>query len=241
MSSTSPHLVAAPVTEIPAGAVLLDWDGLLCDSEPAWRQCEDQVADRLGGTLTPADRAALLGCSMERTAEILLRSAGLGTGPDAVAGVIGQLRGWLLWQVNGDGIAPCDGARELLAGVAAAGLPAALVTSSPGWLISAMLRRLDMSRAFTVIVCADDVRRLKPHPDPYQEAARLLGIRTWRCAAIEDSPAGVESARAAGCNVIAVPSAGVVINPWLGLAVAGSLRQVTAVRGGLLVATDVPA
>ena len=46
----------------------------------------------------------------------------------------------------------------------------------------------------------------KPHPDPYLTAAALLGADPARCVAIEDSPTGIASARAAGCAVLAVPA-----------------------------------
>jgi beta-phosphoglucomutase-like phosphatase (HAD superfamily) len=50
------------------------------------------------------------------------------------------------------------------------------------------------------------VDEAKPHPAPYLTAARLLGVDIRRCVAIEDSPTGVASARAAGAAVLAVPS-----------------------------------
>ena len=54
------------------------------------------------------------------------------------------------------------------------------------------------------IVTADHVRNGKPHPEPYATGARLLGVEPAACVVIEDAPAGVASARAAGCRVLAV-------------------------------------
>jgi beta-phosphoglucomutase-like phosphatase (HAD superfamily) len=45
----------------------------------------------------------------------------------------------------------------------------------------------------------------KPHPEPYLAAARLVGANPADCIAIEDSPAGVRSATAAGVPTIAIP------------------------------------
>ncbi len=60
---------------------------------------------------------------------------------------------------------------------------------------------------FDAVVAGDEVGNVKPHPEPYLTAARLLGVADpRRCVAIEDSPTGVASARAAGCVVLAVPS-----------------------------------
>jgi mannitol-1-/sugar-/sorbitol-6-phosphatase len=57
-----------------------------------------------------------------------------------------------------------------------------------------------------VLVTADDVARGKPAPDPYLLAAERLGVSPPRCIVVEDAPAGVASARAAGALVIAVAS-----------------------------------
>ena len=48
-------------------------------------------------------------------------------------------------------------------------------------------------------------RHGKPHPEPYLAAARLVGADPADCIAIEDSPAGVRSATAAGVPTIAIP------------------------------------
>ena len=52
----------------------------------------------------------------------------------------------------------------------------------------------------------DEVQHGKPDPEAYLTAAARLGVDPARCLAIEDSPAGVASAEAAGCVVIAVPN-----------------------------------
>ena len=50
--------------------------------------------------------------------------------------------------------------------------------------------------------------RGKPAPDVYLEATRRLGADPERCAAVEDSAAGIRSAAAAGLRVIAIPNPG---------------------------------
>ena len=96
------------------------------------------------------------------------------------------------------------GAAELLAEVAAAGLPYALVTGSLRPFVEAVLAATGFR--FPVTVCGDDVPVTKPDPAPYQLAAKLLDVEPARCVALEDSPNGVASATAAGCLVVAVPS-----------------------------------
>ena len=57
---------------------------------------------------------------------------------------------------------------------------------------------------FGAIVGADTVQECKPSPEPYLEAARRIAIAPDRCVAVEDSPWGLESARAAGMFAIGI-------------------------------------
>jgi len=49
-----------------------------------------------------------------------------------------------------------------------------------------------------ILVTADEVTHGKPHPEPYLTAARRLGLDPGRCLVVEDAPAGIEAAHAAG-------------------------------------------
>ncbi|WP_019616937.1 HAD-IA family hydrolase [Psychromonas ossibalaenae] len=55
-----------------------------------------------------------------------------------------------------------------------------------------------------VMVCAEDVERGKPDPMPFLLAAERLGVQPNECVVFEDSPAGVKSAKEAGCFTIAL-------------------------------------
>jgi mannitol-1-/sugar-/sorbitol-6-phosphatase len=55
-----------------------------------------------------------------------------------------------------------------------------------------------------VLVTADDVERGKPDPEPYARAAAALGVEPASCVVVEDAPAGITAAKAAGMTVIAV-------------------------------------
>jgi sugar-phosphatase len=57
-----------------------------------------------------------------------------------------------------------------------------------------------------VLVTSDDVTQGKPHPEPYLRGAKGLAIRPAECLVIEDAPAGIQSARAAGMTVIGLAS-----------------------------------
>jgi HAD superfamily hydrolase (TIGR01509 family) len=202
-------------------AVLFDMDGLLVDTEPLWFETEIEVMARLGAPWSKEDQKQLLGGSMPNTVRYLLSKA---TKPASPADIERWMTEGMLKRAADGRVEVLPGARELLAEVAAAGIPYALVTSSLRLLAEAVL--LGTGLAFPVTVTGDDVATTKPDPAPYLLAARLLGVDPARCVALEDSPNGTASARAAGCRVVAVPSF-VDIPPAPGLIVARSLRDVT--------------
>ncbi len=221
---TPPHCADARV------AVLFDMDGLLIDSEPLWLEAETAVMARLGGkgsAWTTADQVQLLGGSLDRTVRYLLAKA---TKPASAEVVAEWLMAGIAERVRDRGVPVQPGARELLAEVAAAGLPHALVTSSERRFMDAVLARTGLR--FDALVCAEDVSVTKPDPEPYLLAAKLLGADPARCYALEDSLNGVASAEAAGCRVIAVPSL-VPIEPAPGRAVVRSLLDLRADASGV--------
>lgn len=95
-------------------------------------------------------------------------------------------------------------ARPLVRLVAASGLPAALVTgTSRAEILRVVPARV--RRHFAVLVTGDQVRRGKPHPEPYWLACRRLAQDPRRVAVVENAPFGIASARAAGAGwIIAV-------------------------------------
>jgi HAD superfamily hydrolase (TIGR01509 family) len=182
-------------------AVLFDMDGLLVDTEPLWLETETEVTRRLGAPWTEQDQEALLGGSMERSVSYLLARATRPVPPETVAR---WLIDGMLERTRAGRVVIRPGAREIVAEVAAAGVPYALVTSSQRVFAEAVLDATGLP--FPVTVCGEDVAETKPAPDPYLLAAKLLDVDPENCVALEDSPNGAASAGAAGCRVVAVPS-----------------------------------
>jgi HAD superfamily hydrolase (TIGR01509 family) len=218
---TEPAEPAEPTGPRELQGVLFDMDGLLVDSEPLWFEVECAVMARLDGQWSEADQQALIGGSLPRTVSYLLARAGRPASPEEVG----------RWLVDGmtsllrsRALTVLPGAAELLAELHAAGIPRALVTSSERPIMDAVLRQLGVG--FSATVCADDVTRGKPDPEPYLRAAALLGADPRAGVALEDSPNGVASAEAAGCRLIAVPSL-VPIGARPGRVIAASLSQVS--------------
>ena len=176
-------------------------DGLLVDTEPLWFETEADVMARLGAPWTKQDQEQLLGGSMDNTVGYLLARAARPAPPADVARWMTE--GMLRRAAEGR-VMVRPGARELLAEVAAAGVPHALVTGSQRPFTEAVLASTGFR--FPVTVTGDDVTRTKPDPEPYLLAAKLLDADPEQCVALEDSPNGVASATAAGCHVVAVPT-----------------------------------
>jgi HAD superfamily hydrolase (TIGR01509 family) len=92
----------------------------------------------------------------------------------------------------------------LLRGARREGYPTALATQSHREQARRVLDILGLADEFDVVVTRDDVEHGKPDPELHLLAARELGVRPEECLAIEDSPAGVKAALAAGTEIVAV-------------------------------------
>src|SRR3954469_1047522 len=141
-------------------------DGTLLDSEKIWDVALADTAAWLGGELSPAARMRMGGSSMGRSVAILHADLDVDADPESSAAYLTErtaelFRTDLVWR---------PGARELLTAVRDAAVPAALVTSTHRYLTEIALDTLGRE-LFSVTVCGDEVRRPKPHPDPYLRAA----------------------------------------------------------------------
>lgn len=99
------------------------------------------------------------------------------------------------------------GARELVAACRAAGLRTAVASAADLVKVDASLDAVGFvprSAFFDAVVTADAFERLKPAPDAFLAAAAAVGADPRNCVVIEDAPAGVAAARAAGMRVLGV-------------------------------------
>ncbi len=93
---------------------------------------------------------------------------------------------------------------DILSMIKKDGRSLALVTSSHGEILDAVLPR-ELVLLFDRIVAGDQVKKRKPHPDPYLKAMKALGINGDKdAAAVENAPSGIKSAKNAGLKTIAI-------------------------------------
>jgi HAD superfamily hydrolase (TIGR01509 family) len=84
-------------------------------------------------------------------------------------------------------------------------LPIAVASGGHRYVVTRTLSCLGILDKFDTIVCAEDYRQGKPHPDPFLTAAYRLGVVPERCLVFEDTKAGIQAARSAGMQWVLVP------------------------------------
>ena len=97
------------------------------------------------------------------------------------------------------------GVRELIDDLRKCGLKLALVSGGS----SARLRKEPCDKflpMFDVVLTSDDCKRCKPDPDPYLSAAEMLGVQPEDCLVIENAPLGIQAAKSAGMDCVAISS-----------------------------------
>ncbi len=102
-----------------------------------------------------------------------------------------------------DGVRVMPGAPELVAGIPDGYW--GVVTSGTRYLATSRLRLAGIPVP-KVLISAEDVVKGKPDPEPYLKGAQMLGMEPSQCLVIEDAPAGIGAAHAAGMKVVALTS-----------------------------------
>ncbi|WP_189217368.1 MULTISPECIES: HAD family hydrolase [Streptomyces] len=177
---------------IRAEAMLFDNDGTLVSSVESVQRCWTRWAQEYGVTDAFA-RVELHGRTAAAIAADLLPA-------EAVPAAVARIEELEVEDVPNGGVHLLPGTRELLDA-----LPAdswAVVTSATRRLAEARLGAVGIRPK--AMVCADDVTRGKPDPEPYLLGARDLGVDPARCVVFEDAPAGLRAGRAAGMTTVAL-------------------------------------
>ena len=186
----------------PVRAVILDFDGLIVDTETPIFDAWFEAYRRRGQVLRLDDWQHALGThgGFDPLEQL-----------DELCG--GSLeRDALLAEVKQATARGCEG-RPLLPGVlalvrdaAALGLGRAVASSSSSGWVEGWLQRHGVLELFDAVVTRDHVSRVKPDPELFELAARRLGVPPAACVVFEDSPNGMRAAIAAGARCVAVLS-----------------------------------
>ena len=176
--------------------LVFDMDGTLADTMPthfvAWTQTMIKY-----GISFPEDRFySLGGVPAPKIVSMLSSEQSVEVNAEAIAHEKEELFLELLKDVKP--VLPVKAIAELYRGK----LPLSIATGSPRWVADIILKALGIGDWFKAVITADDIEHPKPAPDIYLKAAESMGVDPKKCFAFEDTKLGMDSARAAGMQVI---------------------------------------
>jgi HAD superfamily hydrolase (TIGR01509 family) len=182
-------------------AVVFDLDGVLLQSEEVWDSVRERYVRERGGRYDDDVQRAMMGMSAPEWSRYLHEEAGVPATPEAINRdvVVRMLESYR------DDLPLLPGAKEAVRRTAAV-FPLALASSSNREVFEDVLELAGLADCFSATVSSEEVARGKPAPDVYLEAARRLGVAPEHCAAVEDSQAGIRSAKSARMRVVAIPN-----------------------------------
>jgi len=188
-------------------AVLLDLDGTLLDTVPDIAHAANAMRVDLGlPPLAQAQIASFVGRGVDTLILRTLAADLRGTEVPAELFERGRASFYPHYHaVNGQKAVLFDGVLPGLHQLQAMGLKLAIVTNKATEFTLPLLERTGLSGFMQGVVCGDTLTQRKPHPAPMLHACALLGSTPARSVAVGDSIHDAESARAAGCSVLAVP------------------------------------
>jgi HAD superfamily hydrolase (TIGR01509 family) len=182
-------------------AVVFDLDGVLIQTEELWDDVRAGLARDRGGRYGPDEQRAMMGMSSPEWSRYMHEHVGLPESPDEIAAEVVER----MADRYREQLPLIDGAVEAVERLAER-WPLGVASSSNRPLIDLVLELSGLAPLFRATVSSEEVARGKPAPDVYVEACCRLGVAASRAAAVEDSHAGIGSAKAAGMRVIAIPN-----------------------------------
>lgn len=190
-------------------AVVFDLDGVLWDGEPVYYAAFNVVLEPLGHHLPEDEYEQIIGSSVEAAWAWVLDRFRINESPDDFyrkydAAVLAMLK---------EPVEPLPGVRDLIAELKRRGFRIAVASASLRQWVDATLEGIGLAGEFETTVSASEVKHAKPAPDLYALAAERLRIPAPECLAVEDTRAGVASAKAAGMFAVQLRAASTALPP----------------------------
>ena len=181
-------------------AIIFDMDGVIIDSNPPHKIALKQFCLKYGHNLSEDElRTKVYG----RTNKDWLKSVFGELLPEQIA-EYGAEKESLYRKIYAPDIAPVAGIVSFIQALHEAKNPKAIATSAPAENVSFTLKHTKLEGYFSTILDESFVEIGKPHPDIYLKTAKALGFEPSNCIVFEDSLAGVQAAKSAGCTVIGI-------------------------------------
>jgi HAD superfamily hydrolase (TIGR01509 family) len=182
-------------------AVIFDLDGVLVDSEHVWDEARRELAAERARPWPERATRDMMGMSSLEWSRYMHDVIGVPDSPEQISSEVVRR----LEEIYRRDLPLVEGAVEAVRRLAAR-WPLGLASSSNREFIDLVLELAELARCFRATASSEEVGRGKPEPDVYLETARRLEVAPERCAAVEDSDAGIRSAKAAGMRVLAIPN-----------------------------------
>jgi len=187
--------------------LIFDVDGVIADSERVNAEATIKVFSDLFNT--PNVQRQDFEAGLGRGAEAYVKSAAVIHGLELtdlqVAAASEARQANFLSLLSESILPPFPGVRELMdAALAHEDFRVAIATSSAREKSEAVLNSAQIPYKTMVYITGDDVKSKKPNPELFLRAAQGIGVPPQNCVVIEDAPNGIQAAKAAGCQCIAV-------------------------------------
>jgi len=191
-------------------ALIFDFDGVIVDSEPIHLRGFRKVLALIGIELTSQEYyRKYLGYDDQDCFKAVLADKGMEQTAEQIKAMI-EAKSQAVQEELARSVQPLDGAVEMIAAAAESGILVGVCSGALKKEIVLSARKIGILEHLEQIVSAEDVRKGKPDPEGYRLALSRLSASAGRdlpaakCVAIEDSPAGIAAAKAAGMKVLAV-------------------------------------
>ena len=192
-------------------AVIFDFDGVIVDTEPLHYKAFQEVLEPLGIGFPWQEYVDTYMGFDDRDAFLeAFRVHGKDLDDRRLTQLVAS-KSKVFLDIIRNGVRAYPGTVSLITSLNASGLPLAISSGALRSDILPILTILGITRCFLHVISADDVRKSKPDPESYllayqrlKETHPLLLSMPNRCLAIEDTPAGIRSAKGAGLSVLAV-------------------------------------
>ncbi len=190
---------------------IFDLDGVIVDTAKYHYLAWKELADRLGFYFKESDNERLKGVSRMTSLEILLEVGGITATDEEKLAMAAEKNTRYVEMLQGLNKSELlEGAEEYLKKLKSEGVLIALGSASKN--APMILDKLGITEYFDAIVDGNSVSKAKPDPQVFLKGAELLGLQPADCVVFEDSQAGIEAARNAGCSVVAVDKGGVLFD-----------------------------
>jgi HAD superfamily hydrolase (TIGR01509 family) len=182
--------------------VVFDLDGLLLDTEPIFEEVAERLLSRREKKVDACVLQCMMGSPARQALEIFRTHHELEESVAELSAECSQL----FFEVLGDEAARLmPGALSLLERLEERQIPRAIATSSSTRYVQRILRPHGILERFQFVLTCDDVLQGKPFPEVYEKAASRFGHSPADMVVLEDSPAGLRAAKAAGARCVIVP------------------------------------